>query len=219
MNLSAATFSVGVHYSEKQELWWFLSVNGASSPNCRLMFDTLEGGFALNYYPHDDPIGTGACLFSDVVGNPMSTALKPYFSVNKGQPVIVKGDTGTQDYGDNFQASLTTKPYVLDTVMREHTVWEGRVLANATPTMPGSFVESSFGLVELVLIRDFGLEIHRETISLAPEAFETHVIRKFEASCLAGNRAVQIRLGDAGPKNAAWTLHELTLPVSIHQED
>lgn len=211
--------ATGLHYSEKQEIWWFVATNGANSPNARLMYDMLDGGFAVNVYPHQDPVGTASCQFSDAPGVPMGMVLKPYFSLNKGEPVILKGDTGTQDYGENFHAFITTKPYVMESIMREHTAWEGRILADATPTVPGSFQESSFGLIELTIIRDFGLEIARETISLAPEALETHVIRKFEASYLAGNRTVQITLGDAGPRNAQWTLHELVLPASVHQED
>jgi hypothetical protein len=200
--------ATGLHYSEKQEIWWWIAVDGSNSPNVRLMYDMLDGGFSVNPYPNQDPVGTASCLFSDVPGTRMSIEMKPYFSLNKGEPVILKGDTGTRDYGEKYQALITTKPYVLETILRETSAWEGRILAVAAPTE-----------VQLTLIRDFGLEIHEEMIDLTPQLAETHVIRKFEASYLSGNRALQVTLGDPGNVDADWTLDELVLPVQAHQED
>jgi hypothetical protein len=211
-----------IYYPAKHQVWFFFKYeSGANAIRVKAVLDVMQamkiagehvrGGWSVHTsYSTTQSANLSSdqicgVLFARTLGASMSMDLVPYV----GYSGLLRCDTtDTTDNGDTFQAYIKSRP--LDILPFGDNVGVGvcNLLADAQAATT----------IQLSLIRDYGLETRTSTVSIAAEASETKVNRKFESAEIAGAGTVQFQLGDASAVAIApWKLHQLSLTI-IPQE-
>jgi hypothetical protein len=117
-------------------------------------------------------------------------------------------DTGTDDDGTAFAATLTSAP-----------IMSGGQL-NRFGTLSAGLVAMAASAVTVVLgqSRDFGTVEKVATIDLTPTASESEVIRTADDSGFASIRALQVTLSDASPATGRWEVVQIALSQSVQEK-
>ena len=217
LNLAAArTIGHSVYYPDLHQWWLWVATGSADDASVKMMFDVqlgfpdehgqVRGGWAKHT---GDSCTSSACstLFSNTVGASMSSDLKPYTAASSTR--ILKCDTSdADDAGAAFQAYATTRPLLMTGDLR-HKVGMGE------PTLIGKALAGSD--VSVTINRDFGLETRTSSVSLAPAASETRVVKKLEGLEMGEADVMQVTTGDSSANTEVWTVDAVIAPV-IHQE-
>jgi len=196
----------GVYYRSRHQVWFWIGTTAATKPTHRFVFDTRHGRSGVNgvrggWVRHS---GKSCQAYCSVIQN--GTPLVGHTEV---AAIILRGDTGTQDYAANYQAYIKTKPYALAGLGHNFSLGQSHLTAKA-----GDGVT-----ITQTLDRDYGLETRTSTCLLtATAAAETRVQRQFEGSDLNEAGVVQFQIGDAAAANVTWTLDALAVPYSTHEE-
>lgn len=216
VNLGATTVVAhAVYYPAIHQYWLWIATGVSNDPDTRLVFDPLLG--------ETDPVGrirkgwfkhTGnaagarcACLFANTLGAAMSRDLKPYMGRSSGTVIYKCDTTNTMDNATAFQATITTKPLRTGPPGTNIGVAESYLLAEANPNVT----------ITQTLSRDYGLETRASTVGLTPDATETRVLKKFEASALSGAGTVHVTIGDGSALAQNWVLDTLTIPITAQE--
>ena len=152
-------------------------------------------------------------MFSNTVGATMSRDLKPYLGSTTANNTIWKSDTGTQDAGTSYAATVTTKAY---------RPWGDGFTGSV---MGAILVAKAAAAVILTLssIRDGAIETRTDTVDLTALTGETtglRVYRRFGAGItLSGARWVTFTLGDAAAANNSWQVDEITITTMREAAD
>jgi hypothetical protein len=192
----------GVYYTARKQVWWVMpsaEVSGGYPISHTLIFDVRRSAWSI----YTGPLQRAACsvMFGPDESSGASMDLKPHFVFKDGVSTwdLGMGDTGTTDDGTPFEASVTTKPFLLGGPMTNHGVTQVEVLAEAG------------GEVAITLTRDFGLETKELTLDLEPEGDETRVIRQVEDLQMSSAKAIQVTIGDLAPTEQAWLVDQVVL--------
>lgn len=122
INLDATFLPHGVYHSDIHQIWWYIAVDGSSTPNLKLVFDTWLGRivdvFRLGavrggWSQHNGESSKAFCsvMFSDTIGASMSLKLKPYIGYRTSLAVWKCDAVGaTDDAGTGYQAYVESKP-------------------------------------------------------------------------------------------------------------
>jgi hypothetical protein len=214
MNLAATTV-VGhsVYYPDLHQWWVWIATGSSNDPDVKMVFDVqlgredahneIRGGWAK--HTGDSAGARCSCLFSNTLGASMSRDLKPHIGRSSGA-VIGKCDTADlDDFGTDFQAYVTTRPLLATKdLARKVGLMESTIIGKA---LAGSDVS-------VTINRDFGKETPTpKTISLAPAASETRVVKKVEASEMGEADVIQITVGDSAANEEAWSVDAIVVPV------
>lgn len=213
VNLGATTkVAHGRYYESLSQIWWWVATGSSNTPNVKLVLDIkqativdrfgIRGGWSI----HDGDSAAAICstLFSNTVGAAMSRDLKPY--VGRTGPEILKCDTtDNNDDGTAFQAYIKTRSIIPpDGLSKQYTVGESILVAKAQAST----------VIRQTIFTDFEKRSHPADVSIAAEAAETEVIRKYGDSMASDVGVAQIQLGDpAAVSVASWSLHALIVNV------
>jgi hypothetical protein len=211
INLAATSkVACGVYHSDLHQAWWWIATGSANDPTLRLVFDTKLGRSSAEgvRYGWSKATGSGAgarcvALGGNTIGATQSRDLKPYIGRSTGT-AIWKCDTGTDDAGTAYQALLTSKPHLLGGLATNVSADEPQVLAKV----------SSGVVIEVSLVKDFGIETQSGTIVLSANGAETRVLRKVEGIGAGQSGAVQVIVGDPSALSNTWTLDAISVPYA-----
>lgn len=217
VQLAATTINAhSVYYTDLHQWWLWVAVNNSISPDVKMILDVqrgfpdsngqIRGGWAKHTGPSAD--ANCSVMFSNTVGVSDSLDLKPYIGYGSSC-LILKCDTSdTDDNGTDFQAYATTRPVLATADLGSKCgIGESTLLAKA----------ASAQSVTVTINRDFGKETRAVTVSIAPAASETRVVKKVEGSEMGEADVVQMTVGDSAASDAVWTVDALITPV-IPQE-
>jgi hypothetical protein len=203
VNTLATTISArGIYYPDKQQVWWWVAVDGNNTPNlliklqvseCRSESGRASRGFSLA----DGFISEGMAVSQVselVILNGVSPQLSrrpfigfpaPYF--------LMRGDTGEKDYTTRFHAKIVSRPYLPAGLLNQWESMVGALLAVADTIEP----ESNASRIQVSIIRDFGLEESTPIRTrLSPKGDETQVIKQFDNLHMAEAYALQFVFSD-----------------------
>lgn len=216
MNLSA-TSVVGhaIYYPALHQLWLWIATGSSNDPDTRMVFDVqlglpdgagqIRGGWAK----HTGNAAAARCstLFSNTLGTPQSSDLKPYFGRASGT-AIWKGDTSAlDDAGTAYQAYVTTRPLNTTSDLLNKVGTDEPILAAK---------QNDIASIAVTLVRDYGLESKTKSVAIA-DSTATRVVRKVTGSQLGEANVVQVTIGDSSAIANTWTLDAFVIPL-LRQE-
>lgn len=212
MNLAATlTLAHSVYYPDLHQWWVWIATGAANAPDVKMMFDVhhgfpdehgqIRGGWAK--HTGLSAVAHSACLFSNTIAASMSLDLKPYAAYG-GVAVFKCDSSALDDDGTDFQAYATTRPLLTTEDL-------GRKVGLGESTLIGKALAGSD--VSVTIVRDFGKETRTHSVSLAPAASETRVVKKVEGSEMGEADAIQITIGDSAANEEVWTVDALIAPL------
>ena len=197
VNLNASIVCHGIYYPYKQQVHWWLAVDGALFPNFKIVLQVSEiqqtnnwGGASRGWSTATGKIATAYCstVISEeaVVNGTQTLSGRPFVGL-PGPDFIQRCDVDTVDNGVPYVATITTRPYLLNGLLNRWGAMNAALLAAA----------QSGQQIVVRLIRDFGLEQSQAvTISLAPTATESEIIAFLDNLAISGARAIQFQFSD-----------------------
>ncbi len=199
----------GLYYPNKQQVKWWLSVDGGNTPTLEITLQTSElkmmpdGMLGRGWSTATGKIATARCAVAlrFTVGN-LTTDL-PFIGTTTPD-FAQRCDTGTTDNGTAFTATIITKPFAKVGLLGRFGVLDSYLLTTA----------DTAGSIKVGLIRDQGVEtkLNPTTISLAPKGTETDVITHLDDLVIGECRTLSIMLTDNGATN--WRAQRLDIKVS-----
>lgn len=149
------------------------------------------------------------CLYSDNIeaGTARSRTLRPLIGL-EGLGLVQLCDTGTADIAVTYTASITTKPYVLSTILDKMGILAGTILGKA--------VASAAVLIQVV--RDFAAETSSGvTATFTAAGSETVKFVPMENLNMAEATTIHFKISDDATNAARWELHMLALKTTKGQ--
>lgn len=203
----------GVFYPFKEQVKWWISVDGGNTPTLELVLQTSElkaaedGQLGGGWSQADGKIATARCAaaLTATVGN--QTTDFPFVGL-AAPDFVQRCDTGTTDNGTAFTARIVTKAFCWASLLRLWGSLNVGLLATA----------NALGSIRVSLIKDLGVE--RQPLapgvitSLAPVGSETMVVKPFDNLTLSEMTLTQVELTD-GTANQAWDAQRLDLLPSL----
>lgn len=199
MNVSAANiFAHGVYYPDKQQVLWWLSVDGADTPNIRLRLqvsevrsddDSTQRGWSID----TGDITEAYCstivpqLVDDESAGSVVLASIPYAGFNGANKVQVT-DVNSTDNGATFQARIVTRPYLVAGLLNRWGAMTAALLAQ-----PNSDATVT---IDVKCIRDFGKETNFVNTDFVPDSTETSVIKVFDNLRMSEAKSIQFEFAD-----------------------
>ncbi len=210
VNTSAnAVKCCGLYYPNKQQVKWWLAVDGGNTPTLEITLQTSElrmmpdGRLGRGWSTATGKIATARCAASltFTVGN-LTTEL-PFIGTTTPD-FALRCDTGTTDNGTNFTATIITKPFIKMGMLGRFGVLDSYLLTTA----------DAAGSVKVGLIRNEGVEtkLTQTTISLAPTGTETDVVVHLDDLVIGECRMLSIMFTDDHAAN--WRVQRYDLKLS-----
>lgn len=237
VNLTATTPAHGVFYQSKNQVHFWVAVDGADYPNFKLVLhcdemtsgpDGAHRGWVT--VPVGNRIADAHCslIFSDNVDSTSNRnqALVPFIGkqqwsvgLNIIKDLVQRCDVGQTDAfsgGDPstyFYAKLKTKPFTPGTLLNKTGIMSGAIAVKA--------VSGATNELNINIIRDFGLETVSRTVNFIPSPNnESIVIRGLDNLSIAEATTVQLELGDLDPlsnPSTSWALYRIDLKLRSEQ--
>ena len=218
ININASqVIAKGVYYPESRQVMWWIATNGANSPNLRIVLQTNEMQDTIQGTRRGWSMWTGAsaaakavCLYAKNIdtANPRSLTLSPVIAFASAAQRIHLTDTGNDDSGAAYTATITSKPYIPASIMSQFGVLAGALFAKAANAIT----------VLITVIRDFGLETKTiEPINLTPEASEVHVIKQLDDLTFSECYSLQFQFTDVATASLAsgrWEINQLVVKLA-----
>jgi hypothetical protein len=207
VNLDATVVCRSIYYAQTQQVQWRVATGSNLTPNAALVLHTdqirvdaigeARGGFS--YWTGDACAALTCVLFSDNIDDDTdrSHRLVPLIGGDH-DGLVWQMDTGSDDNGAAFTATLTTKPYAPGQLQKQIEITTGSVMALAA---------SGVGLV-VSAIPNFAVAQARtaDAIDLSPAATETVVQRQIDDLGLAECLTVQFSFTDPTDQSGRWEL-------------
>ena len=206
-----------VYYPTKKQALWCIATGSNESPTVGLVLHTdksrtFEDGIRKGWavWTGTRASALSMCLWADNIedATDRSLTLVPFIGL-EGAGLVHRCDTGTDDNGTAYAASITTKPYVLESIIHQFEVRAASVLAKATASAS----------LDISCTRDYGLEetVTVAGVSLAPTASETSVIRSLDNFVGSEMHVAQFTFEDVTSPAAQWHLHRFDVIASEGQ--
>ncbi len=212
VNLDATLVpSRGVFFRENKQVHWWVPTGASNIPDTRLVLHTnlmreTEDGMRRGWAIWTGPSAAAltACLFStnvDDMSSGASKVLAPVIGV-VGNGLVWLTDTGTDDNGTAYAASIQTKPFVLGNLMSQFECKSGTLHAKAAAGVT----------VDVTATIDFGLGTRdAESVSLTAEASEEWVTVDLDDLSIAEAKALQITFADSDTPTGRWQLERFAM--------
>lgn len=214
-----ATSIVGhaVFHADKHQVWFYIAVDGANTPNLKLCFDTRfavaseETGARKGWSVHEGESCNAYCssMFSQTIAASMSRLLKPHIGYTTSTKILKADTTDLDDNGTPFQGYLDSKSYAPWGLGRYGGMTADAILiANAQPGVS----------VTVTVYRNEGAEAIPSTADLTPNsdsAADVLVFSKVEGSRVSETGSFRCRIGDAVANTNTWNLSALIVPVEF----
>ena len=201
VNLEAANVQAcGIFYPYKQQVHWWVPVDGADSPNLKMILQVSSiqqvsgvtagaGGVGRGWSTATGLISQAFCasVFTELVtiNSLNSISERPFIGLTStGTAFVQRCDVEITDNGTTYLATILTKPYFVTGLLNRWGVMNVALLAtaNATATMNVS------------IVRDFGVETSQTVaVSLAPVGSETFVVKSLDNLVMSGATAIQFQ--------------------------
>ncbi len=232
VNADAPVVCHGVYYPHKGQVHWWISVNGASYPNMKIILHTTrcqstDAGVRKGWVtvPQGDRIAEANCslMFSPNVDSTDSRSVvltpfigKPAWTVGASTitNMIQRCDTEntdgltTNDDAAYYRARVRTKPYLTQGAFAQFGVLVGSLVAYASDEAD----------LTIRLVKDFNTDEPVEVdITCTPERDEMYVIRQLNDLGMAELYACQIEFGDLRldkQYDAYWDVVQIALKMT-----
>lgn len=220
VNLKATnTVCCVAYYPYKQQVIWWVSVDGGNTPSLGIKLQTseLQQLPIPGAYQYTGELSKGLSLITGLEAQAQCAATLtftvgllttdiPFIGLTSPN-FIQRTDTGTDDNGTAFTATIKTKPMFLAGLLNRFRVRTGAILATADPN----------GTIKVSLIRDQGIETAPlEITSLAPIGGESQVIIPFDDLRLSELKSVQVELTDSTPAKE-WAIQRIDLKPTLEE--
>lgn len=206
----------GVFYPQARQIIWAFTETGetGTSKAIVLHIDQMtfgpEGG-TRGWTTFTGPAYEGVTdmiLYSDNLDVSASHSVNLVPFVSRLDPAqqhhVLRGDTGVDDDGESFAASITSRPLIPGTGWRKFGVRAASITADAAASTT----------VDFSLIRDYGLEtVSVGDVSLVPTGSETLKLPWLDNARMGGSKAVQVKVADSDPQLGTWRLHQIALVI------
>lgn len=209
-HVDASTIAArSLYYPNARQIQFYVASNGAATPNLGLILHTKEiqstpNGARRGWSEWDGSRVQvrAACLFAENIedNTTRSRTLIPLVAVPlKAGFTVHITDTGDVDTLNTYNATITTKPYSVATILNQWSILAASVLAKAAAG------------VELLVkaTRDFGLEIKKLPIDLTPTLTEDSVVRKLDNLSFSELTTIQFTFSDLDIPTGYWALNQL----------
>lgn len=216
VNTSATEIiSHGVYYPDKQQVHWWVAVDGGNTPTFKLVSQvdqitssqttqsSTTNGTNRGWVVSDGLSATAWC--SAIVPEPVTRddgsvqlVFRPY-SGHTTPSFIQRCDQGSTDDGTVYKAKIVTKPYILAGLLNR---WAGMTAALLAPALADPSIT-----LNISFVKDFGLDENTIQTNFTPVADEPLVIRVFDNLRMSEAKAIQIIFEDPDP--------DVTIPVTI----
>lgn len=199
VNINAARPVHGMYYPDRDQVHYWVALDGASTPNYKLVFQIRDGrrseeGVRGGWVPHDRASSTALCaaLYAANVDTAAarSLSLLPVLGLpSSSTPKLLQGDVGTTDDGVLVLGSAVGKAHSPSGLLRQIGVMAATVVGPAET-----------GRVTTVdLIRDYGRQTASEDVDLSPLSGQSHAIVPLDNARLSELRTVQIGVRSGSP--------------------
>lgn len=216
LNVDAAkVLCASLYYPAKKQVIWTIAVDSGDTPTVGIVLHVDKSREFADGVRKGWSVWTGnrakaltMCLFSDNIeaNTTRSNDLVPFIGL-VGLGLVHQCDTGIDDNGVAYAASITTKPYVKGTILHQFEAKSGALLAKADADAD----------VTVSVIRDFGVETPSTVsdISLAPTGSETQVVKTLDDLNGAELHTLQFTIADVASPAARWEINQL----AVREED
>ena len=189
VNLNAqSVICRGVFYPYKQQIHWWLSVDGSDTPGLKIVHQVTEGpGRGWTTATGLITQATAVSQYTEWVGinGVFSLTTRPVIGLTTPN-FIQRTDTETADAGVPFRATIRTRPYISAGLLNKWGTMTAAILANA----------NTIATLVVKFIKNYGHEESRVTATLAPLSTEEYVIRAFDNLAMSNAVAIQVEFTD-----------------------
>lgn len=196
VNLNAANvITHGVYYPYKQQVWWWVAVDGEDEPSLilKLQVNQVRWSDETGYAHRGWSLATGriaqaycSAVLSEVSITDGVVGLSGYPFIGLSSPdLLCRCDVNTTDVGVAYKATVRTRPLFGTGLLNFWGVMSGALLASAQA-----------GTIVVRLIRDFGKETNEVTVDLSPEGSEAYVVEYLDNLKMSEAKCIQIEFED-----------------------
>lgn len=238
VNVDSVAPPVGLYYPDKQQVHFWVPVNGAGYPNQRLVLQTNNiqtitaptssnlptyGGEARRgwstWSTGRSCSATCACVFSNNINTNISSSGAIPLSL-RWVPCIGLGtagnrnniqlcDTGSLDDGETYSGMIISRPQIAGNLTKKFGARAGNIIASSAPGVS----------LSVSVIRDFGVETHQvDNISLTPVNNETQVIIPLDNLFSSEMYALQVSFGDLASPDGLWQVNGISIKERDEEE-
>lgn len=186
----------GLYYPDKQQMHWWVAVDGDDVPGLKLVLQTDQvqsdnnGGTTRGWVTATGDIATAYTVLAvpenvTHADGSVQLSFRPYMGF-AGRNRLQVGDVGSTDNGESFRGHIITKPYILAGLLNHWGAMNAGLLAEPHDTAQ----------LTVNLIRDFGLESNSVTTDFVPTGSESPVIKIFDNLVMSDARVVQVEFID-----------------------
>lgn len=199
MNVSAANIVAhGVYYPDKQQVHWWLSVDGADTPNLKIILQVSEVRSDEDSTQRGWTTATGdityaycSCIVPEIITDETTGATLlahlPYAGFTSPN-FIQRCDVGSTDNGTAYRARIVTKPYIVTGLLNKYGAMTAALLAQP--------LSDETMTLDVKLIRDFGKETNYINTDFVPDDQETSVIKVFDNLRMSNAVSLQVEFSD-----------------------
>ena len=191
----------GVYYPDKQQIHWWVAVDGGDKPELRVLLQVDEIRSDNEGTTRGWAIATGksseawcSAIVPETVldeeSGSTSLTYRPYIGL-PGPFFIQRMDSGRTDAGEEYIAKIVTKPYFVTGLLNKWGAMTAALLAE-----PHDDPEMK---LNIKFIRDFGLEENAVVTNFIPKDSESLVIKPFDNLRMSGAIAIQVEFSDHEP--------------------
>lgn len=213
VNLSATIVGHATLHTDEAELWVWLATGTNDAPNIRLVCSLkqatrrdkygLRGGWRVD--TGDAASAYCSAPFANTLGASMSKDLKPYIGRSNTKVYKCDSDTANTDNGVAYQSYVLTKSIVPPEMSNS--------LFSVNETVITALASAGYSIRQ-VLVGDYGIKRTHSDQALDPKKGESIVMKKFGASMISEQGAIQVQLGDIQAMSSKWDILSLLIPVS-----
>lgn len=213
LNINAASVACSaVYYPDAKQVIWNIAVDSGDTPTVGIVLhvdkarefaDGVRRGWAT--WTGTRASALSMCLYADNVdaNTTRSRKLVPFLGLS-GSGLVHRCDTGTTDNGTAYSATVTTKPYLLGSLLSVFEVKSAVLLAKVV----------SGAAITLKCIRDFALQTTATVsdVSLAGSGgSETDTVVPLDNLAGTELRVVQFQMTDVNNPTARWQVDQLAI--------
>ncbi len=213
LNVNAASVvASAVYYPEAKQVIWNIAVDSGDTPTVGIVLhvdkarefaDGIRRGWTT--WTGTRASALSMCLYADNVdaNTTRSRRLVPFLGLS-GSGLVHRCDTGITDNGTAYAATITTKPYLLSSLLATFEVTSAVLLAKVVAS----------AAVTLKCIRDFALQTTATVsdVSLAGSGgAETDTVVALQDLAGANLRVVQFQFTDVASPAARWEINQLAI--------
>jgi hypothetical protein len=208
LNVDATAVAVsGLYYPKKRQMMWNVATGASNTPDTRLVLhvdkarpfaDGVRKGWTL--WTGDIAKALSMCLFADNIEDnaARSFSLVPFIGLT-GLGYVQRCETGVDDNGVTYTATVTTKPITMKSTMHQFGIRAASIMGKATTA----------AAVDVSCVRNFGLETTAtvSSVTFTASGSETEAIKSLDDFKGMEMSVAQFTFTDITVPTAQWQLN------------